>query len=61
MVVLELSKEDAEKYSYALSDILCIVRGMELANPDLRGQMWGVEDARNLNIKLKSAINKASE
>lgn len=61
MVTLELTKEDAEKYSSSLSDILCIVRGMELANPDLRGQIWGIEDARNLNIKLKSAINKASE
>lgn len=54
-----LPKDQAERLSSDLSDILCWAAGFKAAlGDDLSRAPLGVEGVRDLNIKLKSAIQK---
>jgi hypothetical protein len=55
-----LPKDQAEELSHGLSDFLCWARGYRagLSDERLEHGPLGVEEVRNLNIKLKSAIEK---
>jgi len=61
-VTLRLPLSEAEKLSYGLSDLLCWCNGfMAGTGPDFRFDPMGVEAARTLNLKLKSAMNDADD
>lgn len=58
-----MPKAEAEELSYSLSDLLCWHGGYAAATPEDQSHRlpMGVEAARSLNIKLKSAIEKVKE
>lgn len=58
-VLITLAKDEAESLSNGLSDILCIFRGIEIASPKKARQFMGIEAARELNIKIKRALDNA--
>jgi hypothetical protein len=61
-ITLKIPVEDAEAFSFALSDLLCWHRGYAAAKGDDTAHLpSGIERTRDLNIKLKSAIEEASK
>lgn len=56
-VTITMSKEAAERIQYGLSDLLCWCRGYAAAAGEhsYNGPL-GVEETRDMNIKLKEAI-----
>lgn len=61
-VTLNLHKDEADALSFALSDVLCWCAGFASAREGMdctdKGPM-GTERLRDLNIKLKSALDEA--
>lgn len=57
-VTITMPKEAAERIQHGLSDLLCWCRGYAAASGEssYNGPI-GVEEARDMNIKLKDAIN----
>jgi hypothetical protein len=61
-VVIRLPLDEAETLSHGLSDLLCWCNGfMAASGSDFRYDPMGVEAARTLNLKLKSAMNAADD
>lgn len=59
-ITLTLRKEQAEAISYGLSDLLCWCRGYAAAKGDDTQHLpMGVDDAREINIKIKAALDNA--
>lgn len=58
-----IPKAEAKELSFSLSDLLCWHGGYAAATPEDQSHRlpMGVEAARSLNIKLKSAIEKVKE
>lgn len=64
VVTVQMTERDAERFSYALSDILCWARGFQAARrgTDLDQDMpIGVDEVRNLNIRLKEALQHSTK
>ena len=58
-VTIRLSVRDAEKFSHALSDILCWCRGFRAGlGENLSNEPIGDNTLRDLNIKLKDALTE---
>lgn len=61
-ISLNLTKDEAEAMSFAMSDILCWCAGFASAREGMdladKGPM-GTERLRDLNIKLKRALEEA--
>lgn len=55
---LNLSADEAEQLSWAISDLLCWISGFEAgrAGTDLPDGPMGVNQLRNFNIKLKNSL-----
>ena len=62
LVPLRLTQDEAEAFSFALSDVLCWCAGFASAREGMdftdKGPL-GTERLRDLNIKLKSALDEA--
>ena len=59
-VTLRLSTRDAERFTHALSDILCWCRGFRAGiGENLSIEPIGDNTLRDLNIKLKDAITES--
>lgn len=65
-ITIRLTRKDAERISAGLADLLCWHQGY--ASGVARDQMrdtgddpMGVREARDINIKLKSALNAKGE
>lgn len=58
-ILLQLSRREAEHFSHGLSDLLCWCRGFNAALPtdSYERQPMGTHEARELNIKIKSALS----
>lgn len=58
IVTITMSKDTAERLQHGLSDLLCWCRGYAAASGEnsYNGPI-GVEETRDMNIKLKEAIN----
>jgi len=57
-ITITLRRSEAEAWSYGLSDLLCWCRGFSAAllPDDFQRHPMGVDEARELNIKLKAAL-----
>lgn len=60
-VVLALTKAEAERFSHGISDIACIIQGIEIAKPKTASLFLGRDQIRDLNIKLKQAIKESED
>jgi hypothetical protein len=63
-ITLTMTLSEAEAFSFALSDITCWASGFHAGVQCSHGLVdgpLGVERARDLNIKIKSAITKVYE
>jgi len=61
VVTLKMTKSQAEYVSAGISDILCWTNGfMAAKGDDFRYDPMGTDQIRELNIKLKKAIEDAS-
>lgn len=65
-VVIRMSKEEAERISFGLSDLLCWHAGYAsgVSSDPLRSSdddPMGRSEAREINIKIKQALNRAEE
>jgi hypothetical protein len=61
-VTIKLPLSEAETLSHGLSDLLCWCNGFMAASGDsFSYDPMGVEAARTLNLKLKSAMNAADD
>lgn len=62
-ITIRLSRRDAERLSYGLSDLLCWHSGFAAAREglDLDHSPMGVGAARDLNLKIKGALDRADE
>ncbi|MFG6660055.1 hypothetical protein [Sulfitobacter sp. 915] len=61
MVTVSLRKKEAEAISYGIADVLCWVNGFNAARDgtDLETGPLGTKELRDMNIKLKDALDKA--
>jgi hypothetical protein len=63
-VTVRMSMEEAETLSAAMSDLLCWCAGFNAAlspSEDHHRRPYGVNAARELNIKIKSAMDQAEK
>lgn len=61
-ITITLTRGEAEIISYGLSDLLCWCSGFAAAHRDDTDDLpMGREAARNLNLKLKSALDAADK
>lgn len=61
IVTLEMTVEQAERFRDSMADVICWSRGFHAGlGPDRRSEgPMNIDDLSDLNIKLKSAIEKA--
>ena len=62
IVTVEMTQTEAETFRDSLADLLCWLGGFRAAlHPEEYDRLpMGIEDTRSLNIRIKSAIEKAS-
>ena len=63
-VQITMTKEQAEKISFGLSDILCWVNGFNAgrSGTDFEGTgPLGVEETRTISIKIKDALSRLTQ
>jgi hypothetical protein len=59
-VVITMSKNEAERITHGMSDLLCWTRGFKAAQgPDALNGPMGHEETIDMNCKLKEAIARA--
>lgn len=59
-VTISIPLDEAQDLSFGISDLLCWCRGFAAgAGPDADSLPMGCSAAREMNIKLKKAINEA--
>lgn len=62
MVVLRMSKADAERVQHGMADILCWVRGFVAACPeDPERHPMGVHEVRDMRDAIRRAIDTSDE
>lgn len=57
-VTIDIHEDDADRLSWALSDLLCWCSGFMAGRDDSAHHPQGVEAARTLNLALKRALAK---
>jgi hypothetical protein len=55
-ITVILTRKEAERLSYGLSDLLCWARGFCAAQPDRENLPLGMTETRDMNSKLKGAM-----
>lgn len=62
VVVLHLDLEQAEKFSYGISDVSCWMKGFIAATPDSpERHPYSLRELSDLNIALKRAIEASKK
>lgn len=61
MVTITVTREDAEALRYGLSDLLCWCAGFTAAlGDDCSRAPYGVTEARELGLRLRTALNRSA-